>query len=62
MRVALWAVFFVITNLMGIEAFKAAMTLPRDEAFLPGLLTLPMVGLAAFGVTRVVGAWQSRDE
>ena len=60
MRVGLWALFFVISNLVGVEVFKAAMTLPFDEAVLPGLLTVPFVGLAALGATRVVDAWRSR--
>jgi hypothetical protein len=62
MRVGLWAAFFLICNVLGVEVFKAAMTLPFDEAVLPGILTVPLVGLAALGATRVVDAWQSRDQ
>lgn len=62
MRILLWAAFFLISNVVGVEVFKAAMTLPRDEAFLPGLLTVPLVGMAALAVTRVLDAWQSREK
>jgi len=62
MRVGLWAAFFLVCNVLGIEAFRAAMTLPFEEALLPGVLTVPLVALTAFGVTRVVNAWQGRDE
>jgi hypothetical protein len=62
MRIVLWAVFFLVSNVVGVEVFKAAMTLPRDEAFLPGLLTVPLVGMAALAVTRVLDAWQSREK
>jgi hypothetical protein len=62
MRLSLWVAFFVVANLMGIEAFRAAVTLPWEEALLPGLLTLPLVGLAAVGATRIVAAWQHSRE
>lgn len=62
MRVAVWVVFFIVCNVLGIEAFRAAMTLPFEEALLPGVLTVPLVGLAAFGVTQVMNAWTRRDE
>ena len=58
MRLVLWAAFFVVCNVVGVETFKAAVTLPLDEALLPGMLSVPLVGLAAFGVTRVVDAWR----
>ena len=61
MRLALWAAFFVVCNILGVETFKAAITLPFDEALVPGFLSVPLVGLAAFGVTRVVGAWRDRE-
>lgn len=61
MRV-LWVLFFLVCNVLGVEAFKAAVTLPLDEALLPGVLTIPLIGLAAFGVTRVVAAWREREE
>src|SRR5216117_3249640 len=57
MRLVLWAAFFVVCNILGVETFKAALTLPMDEAFVPGVLSIPLIGLTAFGVTRVVGAW-----
>ena len=62
MRLTLWVVFFVVSNLLGVEVFKAAVTLPWEEALLPGLLTLPLVGLSALGATRIVDAWQHREE
>jgi hypothetical protein len=61
MRLALWAAFFVVCNILGVETFKAAITLPFDEALVPGFLSVPLVGLAAFGVTRVVDAWRQRE-
>jgi len=60
MRLVLWAAFFVVCNILGVETFKAAITLPPDEALLPGVLSVPLVGLAAFGVTRVLDAWRAR--
>ena len=48
MRLILWAAFFIVCNVLGVEAFKAALTLPPDEAFMPGVLTVPLVGLTAF--------------
>jgi hypothetical protein len=62
MRVGLWAAFFVVSNILGVEVFKAAMTLPFQEAVVPGVLTVPLVGLSALGVTQLVAAWKSRDE
>ena len=62
MRLWLWVAFFVVSNLLGVEVFKAAVTLPWDEALLPGFLTLPLVGLSALGATRIVAAWQTRQE
>jgi hypothetical protein len=61
MRLALWAAFFVVCNILGVETFKAAITLPLEEALVPGVLSVPLVGLAAFGVTRVVDAWRERE-
>ncbi len=62
MRVALWAAFFVVCNVLGVEVFKAALTGPVDEALLPGLLTVPLVGLTAFGASRLMSAWRDEDE
>ena len=62
MRLSLWAAFFVVANLIGVEVFKAAVTLPWEEALLPGLLTLPLIGLSALGATRIVAAWQRPEE
>ena len=62
MRLWLWVAFFVISNLLGIEVFKAAVTLPFDEALLPGVLTLPLIGVTAVSATRVMDAWKNREE
>jgi hypothetical protein len=62
MRCALWVVFFVVANLLGVEVFKAAVTLPWDEALVPRLLTLPLVVLAALGASRIVSTWQRPEE
>jgi hypothetical protein len=62
MRFVLWVAFFVVCNVLGVETFKAALTLPMDEALLPGMLSIPLIGLTAFGVTRVVSAWRDRQE
>jgi hypothetical protein len=62
MQLSLWIAFFVVSNLLGIEVFKAAVTLPWDEAFLPGLLTVPLVVLSALSATRILAAWQHRKE
>lgn len=62
MRLILWIAFFVISNLLGIEAFKAAVTLPSDERLLPCLLTFPLIGLTALSATRVLEAWRRRGD
>jgi hypothetical protein len=62
MRVASWVAFFLVCNVLGVEAFKAAFTLPWNEALLPGVLSVPLIGLTAFGATRVLDAWHTRDE
>jgi hypothetical protein len=62
MQLSLWIAFFVVSNVLGIEVFKAAVTLPWDEALLPGLLTVPLVGLSALSATRILAAWEARKE
>jgi hypothetical protein len=62
MRLWLWVAFFVVANALGVEVFKAAVTLPREEALIPGLLTVPLILLSAVGATRIVSAWQSPEE
>jgi hypothetical protein len=62
MRLWLWVAFFLVANLLGVEVFKAAVTLPWEEALLPGLLTLPLVGLSALGAARIVDAWQRPEK
>jgi hypothetical protein len=62
MRLWLWIAFFLVANVLGIEVFKAAVTLPREEALVPGLLTVPLVLLSAVGATRIVSFWQRPDE
>ena len=62
MRLWTWVAFFVVCNVVGVEVFKAAMTLPFDEALLPGALSIPLIGLTAVGATRVVALWNDREE
>ena len=62
MQLSLWIAFFVVSNLLGIEVFKAAVTLPWEEALLPGLLTVPLVVLSALSATRILAAWEARKE
>ena len=62
MRTALWAVFFVICNIIGVEVFKAAITLPFEDALLPRVLAVPMVGLTALSATRIAGLFSTRDK
>ena len=62
MQLSLWIAFFVVSNLLGIEVFKAAVTLPWEEALLPGVLTLPLVVLSALSATRILAAWEARKE
>src|SRR5207247_1770219 len=49
MRAWSWLVFFVVCNIVGVEVFKAAMTLPLEDALVPRLLCVPLIGLTAFG-------------
>jgi hypothetical protein len=62
MRLWLWVAFFVVANLVGVEVFKAAVTLPGNEALLPRLLTVPLVVLSALGATRILSTWQRPEE
>jgi hypothetical protein len=62
MRLWLWVAFFVVCNILGVEVFKAAMTLPLEEAVLPGVLSVPLIGLTAIGATRVVALWNQPEE
>jgi hypothetical protein len=62
MRLGAWLAFFVVCNIVGVEVFKAAMTLPLEEALLPGILTVPLVALTAVGATRVVSHWNNPEE
>jgi len=62
MRLWSWLAFFVVCNVLGVEVFKAAMTLPFEEAVLPGVLTVPLVGLTALSVTRVLALWSRPEE
>jgi hypothetical protein len=62
MRTALWVIFFVICNIVGVAVFKAALTLPFEDAILPRVLTVPLIGLTALGATRVVESFRSRDD
>ena len=62
MRLMMWGAFFVVSNLLGVEALKAAVTLPSDERLLPSLLTFPLIGLTAMSATRLLDAWRRRGE
>ena len=62
MRLWSWIAFFIVCNILGVEVFKAAMTLPFDEAILPGVLSVPLIGLTAVGATRVVALWKVPEE
>ena len=62
MRFWSWLAFFVVCNILGVEAFKAAMTLPFEEAVLPGVLSVPLIGLTAMGATRVLSLWKNPGE
>ena len=62
MRLWSWVAFFVVCNILGVEVFKAAMTLPLEEAVLPGVLTVPLIGLTAIGATRVLALWNEPKE
>jgi hypothetical protein len=61
MRLWLWVAFFIVCNILGVEVFKAAMTLPLEEALLPGVLTVPLIGLTAMGASRVAALWSKSD-
>ena len=60
MQLYLWTALFLVSNLIGVEVFTAAMTLPRDEAILPAILAVPLIGLTAVGASRMIQAWNSR--
>jgi hypothetical protein len=62
MLVGLWMLFFLFCNALGVETFRAAITLPPEDALLPAALTIPLVGLTAFGATRMLQAWRGRGE
>ncbi|MBI2216987.1 MAG: hypothetical protein HYU51_06775 [Candidatus Rokubacteria bacterium] len=57
-----WVVFFLFCNIVGVEVFKAAMTLPFEDALLPAVLSVPLIGLTALGASRVVGTFTDRDK
>ena len=62
MRTVLWGSFFVVCNIVGVEVFKAAITLPSDEALLPRVLAVPLIGLTALSATRIAGLFGSREQ
>jgi hypothetical protein len=62
MRLWLWVAFFIVANLLGVEVFRAAVTLPWDEAVVPGLLTIPLILLSALGAARIVATCQRPEE
>ena len=57
-----WVAFFLVCNVLGVEVFKAAMTLPLEDAVLPGLLSVPLIGLTAVGASRVMALWNDSEE
>ncbi len=61
MRAALWLAFFIVANVLGVQALTAALTLPFEERLLPALLTVPLIGLAAMGAARLAATWQRQD-
>ena len=62
MRFWSWAAFFVVCNIIGVEVFKAALTLPAEDALLPGVLSVPLIGLTAVGATRLLALWNEPEE
>jgi len=62
MRLWSWVAFFLVCNILGVEVFKAAMTLPFEEALLPGVLSIPLIGLTAIGASRVVALLNGSKE
>jgi hypothetical protein len=62
MRFWSWVAFFIVCNVLGVEVFKAALTLPFEEAVLPRLLCIPLIGLAAVGARRVVTLWNEPED
>jgi hypothetical protein len=62
MRLWSWVALFIVSNILGVEVFKAAMTLPFEEALIPGVLSVPLIGLTALGATRVVSLWNAPRE
>jgi hypothetical protein len=62
MRLWLWVAFFVVCNIVGVEVFKAAVLLPFEDALLPRVLAVPLIGLTALSAIRVLGIFTSRDE
>ena len=61
MRLWTWTALFVVTNAIGVQVFTAALTLPPDEALLPRVLSVPLIGLAALSAAHVARNWSSRD-
>jgi hypothetical protein len=62
MRLWSWVAFFIVCNIVGVEVFKAAMTLPFEEALVPGILSVPLIGLTAIGASRVAAHWKTPRE
>jgi len=62
MRVWIWGALFLVANGAGVDVFKAAVTLPADEALLPRILSIPLIALAALSAAHMASAWTSRDQ
>lgn len=56
MCVVLWIAFFLVCNVLEVETLRAAVTLPWQEAILPSVLLVPLIGLTAWGASRLLEA------
>jgi hypothetical protein len=61
MRAWLWMLFFLVCNVVGVQVFSAALTLPFEEAMWPRLLSIPLIALTALGAAGLMSAWTDRD-
>jgi|GEM_PF-1680320 len=61
-RAAAWTAFYLVCNVVGVETFRAAVTAPPEEALLPRLLSVPLIGLTALGAVQAAAAWRRRRE
>ena len=59
MRAWLWILFFLVCNIIGVQVFSAALTLPFEDAMWPRLLS---IALTALGAVRLMSVWNHRDD